>query len=147
MSNPLHLVCPHCQAINRIQRLDLGKSPDCGRCHKALFTGHPLALDEAAFERHLGRDEIPLLVDFWAPWCGPCRMMAPAFEQAARQLEPHMRLAKVNTDEAQALGARLAIRSIPTLALFAGGREIARQAGAMGASDIVRWAQAQLPRA
>ena len=147
MSGPLHLVCPHCQAINRVQRPDLGKSPDCGRCHQALFTGHPLALDEPAFERHLGRDEIPLLVDFWAPWCGPCRMMAPAFEQAAHQLEPHMRLAKVNTDEAQALGARLAIRSIPTLALFSGGREIARQAGAMGASDIVRWAQAQLPRA
>jgi thioredoxin 2 len=144
MSESLHLVCPHCQAINRLRESDLGKSADCGKCHRALFDGHPVALDEAAFDRHLARGELPLLVDFWAPWCGPCRMMAPAYEQAAQQLEPRVRVAKVNTEEAQALGARFNIRSIPTLALFVGGREVARQAGAMGTSDIVRWTQSHL---
>jgi thioredoxin 2 len=147
VSDTLHLVCPHCQTINRIGAADLAKAPDCGKCHQALFTGQPVALDAAGFERHLARSQLPLLVDFWAPWCGPCRMMAPAFEQAARQLEPAVRLAKVNTDEAQELGARLGIRSIPTLALFAGGRERARQAGAMGAADIVRWTQAHMAHA
>lgn len=141
----LHIVCPHCHTTNRVSPADLAHAPDCGRCHRALFDGHPAALDEAAFERHTTRSQVPVLVDFWAPWCGPCRMMAPAFEQAARQLEPRMRLAKVNTEEAQQLAARLNIRSIPTLALFVQGREVARQPGAMGAADIVRWAQAHAP--
>ena len=144
MTESLHIVCPHCHTTNRVRQADLTNAPDCGQCHKALFTGKPVALDETAFDKHVVRSHIPLLVDFWAPWCGPCRMMAPAFEQAAAQLEPAMRLAKVNTDEAQGLGARFGIRSIPTLALFSGGKEVARQAGAMGAGDIVRWAQSQL---
>lgn len=139
----MHLVCPHCQAINRVPQERLGESPDCGRCHRPLFTAHPLVLTTEDFERHANRNDIPLLVDFWAPWCGPCRMMAPAFAQATAQLEPHFRLAKVNTDEEQTLGARYHIRSIPTLALFLHGREIARQAGALSAADIVRWARAQ----
>lgn len=138
----LHIVCPHCHTTNRVFAADLVNTPDCGRCHLALFDGRPVALDEVAFDRHTTRSQVPVLVDFWAPWCGPCRMMAPAFEQAARQLEPRMRLVKVNTEEAQNLAARLNIRSIPTLALFVQGREVARQPGAMGADDIVRWALA-----
>jgi thioredoxin 2 len=141
-TDPLHIVCPHCHTTNRVAPASLSAAPDCGKCHQPLFTGHPVALDEAAFEKHTTRSQVPVLVDFWAPWCGPCRMMAPAFEQAAAQLEPRMRLVKVNTEEAQNLAARLQIRSIPTLALFLNGRELARQPGAMGAADIVRWARA-----
>lgn len=140
----LHVVCPHCHTTNRVAPADLSATPDCGKCHRPLFDGHPVALDEAAFEKHIARSQLPVLVDFWAPWCGPCRMMAPQFEAAAKQLEPYVRLVKVNTEEAQALGARLNIRSIPTLALYVNGREVARQPGAMGAADIVRWTRSQL---
>ena len=123
-----------------------GESPASGSCKQPLLPAHPVALTGANFARQVESD-VPLVVDFWASWCGPCRMMAPAFEQAAAELEPRVRLAKVNTDEAPGVGARLNIRSIPTIALFINGREVARQAGAMGASEIVRWAQAQLNRA
>lgn len=140
----LHIVCPHCHTTNRVRTDQLNSAPDCGSCKAALFTGHPTALDEAAFDKHVGRNQIPVLVDFWAPWCGPCRMMAPAYEQAAKQLEPHIRVAKVDTEAVPALGARFNIRSIPTLALYVGGREVARQPGAMGAADIVRWVKSHL---
>ncbi len=146
MTDSLHLVCPHCHTTNRVRTDQLGSAPDCGQCKKPLFTGHPVPLDEAAFDRHISRNQIPVVIDFWAPWCGPCRMMAPAYEQAAKVLEPHVRLAKVDTEAVPNLGARFNIRSIPTLALFVGGREVARQPGALGAQDIVRWVQANLPR-
>ena len=141
----LHIVCPHCHTTNRVRVADMHSNPDCGQCHQTLFDGHPLALDANSFDRHIGRNQVPVLVDFWAPWCGPCRMMAPAFEQAAGLLEPQMRLAKLNTEEAQGIAARFNIRSIPTLALFVGGKEVARQAGAFrSATDIAQWARSHL---
>ncbi|MDO9599514.1 MAG: thioredoxin TrxC [Azoarcus sp.] len=141
MTDALHLVCPHCNAINRVPGTRLTEQPNCGQCHRPLFAAHPVDLSSANFARHVERNDIPVLVDFWAPWCGPCRTMAPAFVQAAGLLEPHFRLAKVDTEAEQALGAQYGIRSIPTLALFRNGREVARQAGAMSAADIVRWAR------
>ena len=139
MSDPLHIACPQCHALNRVPAARLDDAPTCGRCHQPLFAGHPVALGVDSFAAHQSRAELPLLVDFWAPWCGPCLMMAPAFEAAAVQLEPHVRLAKVDTQSEPTLGQQFGIRSIPTLVLFRQGRELARQAGAMGAADIVRW--------
>jgi thioredoxin 2 len=143
MSDLLHIVCPHCDSVNRVPASKLKFHSTCGKCKQALFDAHPVELDSDNFTQHISRNDIPVLVDFWAPWCSPCRMMTPAFMQAAKQLEPGMRLAKLNTEEARELASRYNIRSIPTLALFAGGREVARQAGAMDAGGIVRWARSK----
>ena len=141
---PMLVACPHCGAINRMPRTRLREAPRCGRCHRAVFVGAPIALTSADFDTHALRSELPLLVDFWAPWCGPCRTMAPQFEAAAQRLEPQFRLAKVDTEAEPALASRFGIRSIPTLVLLHAGREIGRQSGAIGVEGIVGWARAQL---
>ncbi len=147
MSESLHIVCPSCGGVNRVPAERLGQNPKCGKCRVPLFQGKALPVNGAAFSKQLQRSDVPLLVDFWAPWCGPCRMMAPAFEQAAAQLEPQVRLLKVNTEEEQAIAGQFGIRSIPTMILFAGGREIDRMSGALDASGIVSWTRNALARA
>jgi thioredoxin 2 len=146
MEPSLHIVCPHCDTINRVPRarLDSGEGGRCGQCREPLFDGHPVALDTARCERHLASSGIPLLIDFWAPWCGPCRMMAPEFERAAALLEPAVRLVKVNIDEEPALAQRFRVQSIPTLALVFNGRELARAAGARSAAQLAEWTRAAL---
>ena len=145
--NPLHLVCPHCNATNRVPSDKLQAELNCGECHQPLLAAHTDNLGEAAFNAQLAKSDLPMVVDFWAPWCGPCRTMAPAYEKVSQDLQGRARFVKVNTEDEQGLAAKYNIRSIPTLAVFAGGRELARQPGAMSAPDLARWVSAALLKA
>ncbi|WP_375313776.1 thioredoxin TrxC [Bradyrhizobium sp. A5] len=143
MSETRQIVCGHCGRTNRLPAERAPEAARCGACHQALFTG-PIEVDEEGFQRHVANSEIPVLVDVWAPWCGPCRAMAPMYERAARELEPKVRVLKLNSESAPGLSSRLNITGIPTLLLMRGGREVARHAGAMDARSIVAWTQAGL---
>ena len=125
----MHVVCPHCGGINRVPDERLQHDPQCGSCHQALFGDHPLSLDDAGLERFVARSEMPLIVDFWAPWCGPCRAMAPIFDRAAKEMEPRVRFAKVNVDEEPSIAARYGIRGIPTLIAFDHGKVAKQHSG------------------
>ncbi len=140
----IHVTCAECNAINAVPSERLEENPLCGKCKSPVLNAHPVELNTAGFERFIAKNDMPVLVDFWAPWCAPCRTMAPAFEQAASMLEPTVRLAKLNTEDEQMIGAQYGIRSIPTMILFDKGREVARQSGALMAGDIVRWAKSQI---
>ena len=139
MNDTLQVVCGSCDSVVRLPSDRLKDAPRCPKCHGALFAGKPITLTAANFDRHMTRGNLPLVVDFWAPWCGPCIAMAPSYEAAARQLEPQWRFAKLNTEDEPAPAARFNIRSIPTLIVFRAGKEIARQSGAMDAGTLTRW--------
>ena len=139
-SNAVHLVCGHCDAVVRVPPERFAEAPRCPKCHNALFEDHPLELKAASFDKHITRGDLPVVVDFWAPWCGPCRAMAPHFEEAARRLKHQVRFAKVNSDEEPSVAGRFGIRGIPTLIAFKHGREIRRQVGGMDLNGLLKWA-------
>ena len=139
MSKTTQIVCPSCAAANRLPADKPASKAKCGACGEPLFAGHAAGANAAMFEKQVTRSSIPVVVDVWAPWCGPCRMMAPAFEKAAQEMEPDVRFVKLNSDEEQGVAGRLGIRGIPTLLMFQDGREIARQSGVMTASQITAW--------
>ena len=141
MVDKLHIVCPDCSSVNRLPWDKLIDHPVCGKCKQLIFNGRPLELTGYNFTRHLSNDQIPVLVDFWAAWCGPCKMMAPVFEQAAARLEPHVRVAKLDTEKEQGIAAQYNIRSIPTMIIFKDGKEKARQSGAVSLESLISWVQ------
>ena len=142
----IHLVCPQCDAVVRVPAERLSEGPGCPKCHVPLLADHPLDLSTTRFEKHVSRHELPLVVDFWAPWCGPCRMMAPHFEEVSRRLSTQARFIKINSDDESALSGRFGIRGIPTLIAFKNGKEVARQSGAMETNSLMRWVTDALAR-
>ncbi|WP_334164072.1 thioredoxin TrxC [Phenylobacterium sp.] len=146
MTEVLHVVCPHCDGTNRLPADRLGQAAKCGRCKQALFTGQPVALDAARFDKHLARSDLPLIVDFWAEWCGPCRAMAPVFERAAQALEPRARFIKIDVDANPDLARRFGIQGIPALFAFQGGKVAARQSGMAKVEQLQGWVDRFAPR-
>ena len=144
MNDSFHAVCPSCNATNRVARERLGAGPRCGTCKEPLFSGHAIALGKENFDRHIASNDLPVVVDFWAPWCGPCRAMAPYYEQAAERLASEVRIAKLNTEEAPDIAGRFGIRGIPTMIAFRRGQEVARQSGAMDLHGILGWIKANV---
>ena len=144
MSDSFHVVCPRCDTTNRVARGRQGAEPRCGTCKEPLFPGHAIELGKKNFDRHIASNDLPVVVDFWAPWCGPCRMMAPAYEQAAERLASEVRIAKLNTEDDPDIAGRFDIRGIPTMIAFRGGHEVARQSGAMDLPRILSWIKANV---
>lgn len=144
MSHSITLACPHCHRRNRLNSERLSDAPTCGACKQSLFSGQPVDLDSSNFNAHANSD-LPLVIDFWAAWCGPCQQFAPTFSQTAAMTEPHARFVKINTEQAQELAARFAIRSIPTLLIMRQGKELARLNGALPATEFQRWLNSNLP--
>ena len=142
-----HIVCPNCAATNRVPTEKNASAAKCGKCHKPLFSGHPAAATIATFSKQIQTNDIPVVVDFWAAWCGPCKMMAPIFEKAAAEFEPNMRFLKVDTDAEQSIAAQFGISSIPTLMIFRKGAVVAQRAGAMDSATLRNWLRQYLQAA
>lgn len=141
----MNIVCPRCGVSNRVPEDRLRDQPGCGRCHAKLLPGEPVALTEACFSAYVAKNNLPVVVDFWAAWCGPCKMMAPVFAATAAEFATRILFAKVDTEAEPLLAQRFGIRSIPTLIMFRGGREANRFSGAMNASQLKDWLAAEAP--
>jgi thioredoxin 2 len=137
----MHIVCPHCHATNRVPNDKLEHEINCGKCHRPVFDGHPANVSGSQLAAQIRNSDIPVVVDFWAAWCGPCRAMAPEFEKAAQMMEPHARFLKLDSDQEQSASMQYNIRTIPTLIVFKGGKEVARTSGARSATQLVQWVQ------